>query len=470
MKYATCSETTVGYHKHGHGAFDNLSRDCREKTFSSQHLNIDTSRFSASRLANPAISHSQPVPAIVTVGTNPSPALSTPTADTAAAPAAAPASTAASAPLAQPPAASPLVTVPAPTATTNPAVPAAFDAEVAYTENRADGGFLWDVKYELGFDGGAFTVRTRIHLTGDNPGALAQTWEQGIESIWNNKYCLSDGTRDYAINFDVQFVGAGDEHYDVAVTAGYGRDDMLDWSTQSSWGPDYQDDLAAHEYGHMIGCFDEYAGGATYRNFAEGGTIMSDLTDTLRPNYMNSIDYYADYFTGENLSIVAAPQDEFQSGSPNPDTMYGGAGNDVLNGLAGGDWLAGGTGNDTLYGGDGNDTLRGQDGDDWLYGGAGKDVMMGDAGNDTLVPDAGYDTLYGGAGADVFVFRVGDVRDMIMDFKASEGDRIQLPTGARWYAASNGAGSTVVTMGGRDQVLLSGIASSQVNAGWFSYG
>ncbi len=56
---------------------------------------------------------------------------------------------------------------------------------------------------------------------------------------------------------------------------------------------------------------------------------------------------------------------------------FGGAGNDVVNG---------GGGSDFLQGGDGNDTVNGNNGDDILVGNDGTDVLNGNAGNDVLIP------------------------------------------------------------------------------------
>ncbi|HAG81594.1 MAG TPA: hypothetical protein DCL61_10595, partial [Cyanobacteria bacterium UBA12227] len=75
--------------------------------------------------------------------------------------------------------------------------------------------------------------------------------------------------------------------------------------------------------------------------------------------------------------------------------LYGGAGNDYLDGgskrflffleLSGNDYLDGGTGNDSLYGRAGNDTLIGSYGNDYLDGGTGRDWMYGGTGDDTYV-------------------------------------------------------------------------------------
>ncbi|KAA6174239.1 type I secretion C-terminal target domain-containing protein, partial [Pseudomonas marginalis] len=84
-------------------------------------------------------------------------------------------------------------------------------------------------------------------------------------------------------------------------------------------------------------------------------------------------------------------------------------------------------GNDTLLGGSGDDILFGQGGNDYLDGGKGNDILLGGTGNDTLIGGQGNDILIGGTGADTFVWRAGDTgNDVIKDFKASEGDRIDL--------------------------------------------
>ncbi|MHC8302408.1 retention module-containing protein [Pseudomonas sp. ZS1P83] len=109
------------------------------------------------------------------------------------------------------------------------------------------------------------------------------------------------------------------------------------------------------------------------------------------------------------------------------DTLLGGAGNDIIFGQGGDDKLYGGSGNDILLGGTGNDLLNGDAGNDFLIGGTGTDTLDGGAGNDTLLGGTGNDSLIGGSGADTFVWKAGDTgSDVIKDFKASEGDRIDL--------------------------------------------
>ncbi|MFM9925504.1 retention module-containing protein [Variovorax sp. H27-G14] len=84
-------------------------------------------------------------------------------------------------------------------------------------------------------------------------------------------------------------------------------------------------------------------------------------------------------------------------------------------------------GNDTLLGNAGDDILFGQGGNDMLDGGTGSDTLLGGAGNDTLIGGPGDDILIGGSGADTFVWKSGDTGyDVIKDFNAAQGDRIDL--------------------------------------------
>ena len=58
----------------------------------------------------------------------------------------------------------------------------------------------------------------------------------------------------------------------------------------------------------------------------------------------------------------------------------------------------------TLWGGIGNDTLNGEGGDDTLIGGAGLDTVDGGSGDDLIMIGVGGDQVSGGAGADIFKF------------------------------------------------------------------
>lgn len=63
-------------------------------------------------------------------------------------------------------------------------------------------------------------------------------------------------------------------------------------------------------------------------------------------------------------------------GTPGPDTITGGSGNETLIGNGGDDWLDGSAGNDRLEGGEGDDTLIGGPGADALDGGTGENTLI----------------------------------------------------------------------------------------------
>ncbi len=85
------------------------------------------------------------------------------------------------------------------------------------------------------------------------------------------------------------------------------------------------------------------------------------------------------------------------TGSPGLDRIFGGPGNDTIDG-AGND--------DHLFGDDGNDQLTGGDGDDLLFGGSGNDILNAGGDDDQLYGGAGFDQLNGGLGDDTFI--IGD--------------------------------------------------------------
>ena len=143
----------------------------------------------------------------------------------------------------------------------------------------------------------------------------------------------------------------------------------------------------------------------------------------------------------ENLTLLGTATDgtgnaynNVITGNDMGNQLFGGGGNDTVDGMAGDDALRGDSGSDLVNGGDGFDSLRGGAAADTLYGGEGDDTIRGDGAGDRLYGDndedvliggAGRDTMYGGADADSFVFRaVTDsaagalVRDIIAGFEA----------------------------------------------------
>lgn len=107
---------------------------------------------------------------------------------------------------------------------------------------------------------------------------------------------------------------------------------------------------------------------------------------------------------GQSGNDVLIAHSESTSKSSNlSNQIYGGAGNDYLEGGNGKDHLSGGEGYDVLYGLGGNDELYGGKGDDYIDGGEGNDGLYGGDGDDNLIGGKGNDKLYGNAGKDLLI-------------------------------------------------------------------
>ncbi len=128
----------------------------------------------------------------------------------------------------------------------------------------------WGFQYTRTFDGSNVEIDVELkfdwRLTSLTPAQqLTQmaAWESNIEGWWNNRYSIvKDELYWFGIVFDVTFGGyddgQGGKEFDqqVVVRPGNGRADMGNW---------YLSDAAqtnAHEFGHMLGLFDEYWSGA----------------------------------------------------------------------------------------------------------------------------------------------------------------------------------------------------------------
>ena len=160
-------------------------------------------------------------------------------------------------------------------------------------------------------------------------------------------------------------------------------------------------------------------------------------------------------------------------GDDGADRLIGGAGVDSIRGGVGNDWISGDDTGDSLFGEAGNDSLDGGAGPDTLRGGDGADILDGDSSNDSLHGDAGNDTLTGGTGADRFVFTTGFGVDRITDFAPGETGEVIVFTGITvldtWdevhEAMSIVGGVVVITGGTGNSLTLTGItATSQLSS------
>ena len=178
---------------------------------------------------------------------------------------------------------------------------------------------------------------------------------------------------------------------------------------------------------------------------------------------------------GDGLNTVRGGfGDDTISGGAQFDDLHGNQGKDVVHGWGGDDWAVGGKGSDELFGDDGhdvvygnmgNDTVEGGSGNDWVRGGQGDDTVRGGAGDDWVAGDRGSDVIYGGDGADVFhTFRDAG-SDLVIDFKAEEGDRLQLAAGTIFTVSQRGA-DTIIVMDNVGRMTLSNVQLSTLPQGW----
>jgi sulfatase maturation enzyme AslB (radical SAM superfamily) len=138
--------------------------------------------------------------------------------------------------------------------------------------SRSECTFGWTAAFQQNCT--AVTVRVRLvpdaGITDAVLASLKSTWETGIENKWSNHFVCTGPYGNSTITFDVQFVSSN-PHHTVRVIAGSGRSNMTNWHTTDSG------DVAAHEFGHMLGNQDEYVDvNCPNRNPVNTGTVMDN--------------------------------------------------------------------------------------------------------------------------------------------------------------------------------------------------
>jgi Ca2+-binding RTX toxin-like protein len=182
---------------------------------------------------------------------------------------------------------------------------------------------------------------------------------------------------------------------------------------------------------------------------AYGGANMIDVSDIIcNPTTLKLTIYGGfgnDIIDGSQCKDViygASGHDEI-AGHQRDDEIYGGDGNDEIYGNAGADTIYGGDGDDDiagdgwsffcestdinddkLYGGAGDDQINGGSGDDEIEGGTGYDYLIGCAGDDTITDTSGtYVYMFGGTGCDTLTVS-GNSDGLVtgFDFRVSTGE------------------------------------------------
>ena len=96
---------------------------------------------------------------------------------------------------------------------------------------------------------------------------------------------------------------------------------MLNWYTDrpGGWGNEYQDEIAAHEAGHMLGLYDEYNGGAVnpYTHLITTNSIMADLGPPRERHYQGMLEWLRTK-SGRDLSLAQSPLPPYPLNPPIP--------------------------------------------------------------------------------------------------------------------------------------------------------
>lgn len=135
-----------------------------------------------------------------------------------------------------------------------------------------------------------------------------------------------------------------------------------------------------------------------------------------------------------------------------------------IEGGSGDDRLTGTTRPDDMQGRPGDDTMNGLAGDDVMRGGRGRDDMNGGPGRDWISGGREDDTLRGGPGGDIFNVFEGSGTDVVLDFKAGEGDRVEVALGAGYTVVQSGADTVIDLLGAR--LVLRGVTLADLPRDW----
>lgn len=133
------------------------------------------------------------------------------------------------------------------------------------------------------------------------------------------------------------------------------------------------------------------------------GAFTSNVSVSLRDGHAAFSETVGQISQFENVS--GGTGNDTLTGDDAVNSLWGGAGHDLLQGLGG---------NDVLQGELGSDTLRGGGGNDLLDGGTGNDGNFGEADDDTILISRGDDFISGGAGTDLLTGS-GDVDFLLTD-------------------------------------------------------
>jgi hypothetical protein len=165
----------------------------------------------------------------------------------------------------------------------------------------------------------------------------------------------------------------------------------------------------------------------TLENVLETVPITADIQNILTAEHIVSVGA-----SGTNYTVTGASGLNIL-GNSTGNVLSGGSGGDSLYGLGGNDTISGGGGSNVLDGGDGDDVLTGDHySHNTVFGGAGNDVIraLEFSSDNVLEGGTGNDTLTGSNYSDTYRFNLGDGQDTITEGVAVYGGSDKLVFGS----------------------------------------
>jgi hypothetical protein len=182
--------------------------------------------------------------------------------------------------------------------------------------------------------------------------------------------------------------------------------------------------------------------------------VLTEVLESGLPQVMRPAPPASPEALAEIRSAVAV-RERYSLAAWNP---WAGAKVRMLSGTDRDDRLEGIEAPDDIQGRAGDDTIHGRGGDDVLRGGRGADLIYGEDGDDWIEGGRGDDTLVGGRGADTFSAFEGSGLDLVLDFDAAQGDRVELPADLAYAIRQAGPDTIIAFPGGR--MVLRGVQAA----------